>query len=562
MTRKQIHPAEQYALDVREGRIPVCRYMRLAVERYFRDRAEAVERGWHFDERAAKRPIDFIQCLRHIKGEWAGQTISLEPWQQFFLWNLFGFKRADNGFRRFREAYLEVARKNGKTTLLAGIGLYMLFADGEAGSEVYSCATTRDQARVCFDAAQQMVQHSTLSRRAKIFRSAGGSIAYEANGSVFKPLSSDANTLDGKNAYCTIVDEFHAHKTGEVYAVMKSSMGARRQPLMCIITTAGFNLAGPCFTYRSSAVKMLEGIIEDDSTLAMIYTQDSREELADPKMWVKSNPCYGASVNPEYIEEQYHTLRTKPEQESSILTKNFNMWVQASDVWIGDDVWRASQSLTDVETLKGCECYAGLDLGSVNDYSALVLEFHENNRTQVLPFFWIPEEKYRSRREMMRENANIDAWVRAGYITVTPGNVTDYGFIRQAIGSLAEMYNIRKIGYDRWNSSQLVIDLLSDGVPMDGFQQSIGNMSPPTKDFERIVRLGEYEHFGNPVLRWQVSNVVIYRDANDNIKPVKNRSPEKIDGVVAAIIAHGEWMSAQRTPEAPSVYEERGLRFL
>ena len=557
---KKLHPAEQYAVDVRDGRIPVCRYVRLAVERYFRDRANAVEKGWYFDERAAARPIDFIRNLPHIKGEWAGRSIELEPWQQFFLWNLFGFRRAATGYRRFREAYLEVARKNGKTTLLAGIGCYMLFADGEAGAEVYSCATTRDQARECFGAAQEMVRRCTLSRRAKIFRSAGGSISYEANGSIFKPLSSDANTLDGKNASCTIVDEFHAHKTDEVYAVMKSSMGARRQPLMCIITTAGFNLAGPCFTYRSSAIKMLEGIIEDDTSLAMIYTHDNREELADPAMWVKSNPCFGASVKPEYLEEQYHTMRTKPEQESSILTKNFNLWVQASDIWIGDDVWCANRSQTDVETLNGCECYGGLDLGAVNDFSALVLEFHENGRTQVLPFFWIPEEKYRSRREVLRENANIDVWVRQGFLRVTPGNVTDYGIIRNDIIELRDRYSILKIGYDRWNSSQLVIDLLAEGLPMDGFQQSISNISPPTKDFERIVRLGEYEHFDNPILRWQISNTVVWRDANDNLKPVKNRSPEKIDGVVAAIMAHGEWMSAQRSPEQVSVYEEHGLR--
>lgn len=557
---KKLHPAEQYAVDVRDGRIPVCRYVRLAVERYFRDRANAVEKGWYFDERAAARPIDFIRNLPHIKGEWAGRSIELEPWQQFFLWNLFGFRRAATGYRRFREAYLEVARKNGKTTLLAGIGCYMLFADGEAGAEVYSCATTRDQARECFGAAQEMVRRCTLSRRAKIFRSAGGTISYEANGSIFKPLSSDANTLDGKNASCTIVDEFHAHKTDEVYAVMKSSMGARRQPLMCIITTAGFNLAGPCFTYRSSAIKMLEGIIEDDTSLAMIYTHDNREELADPAMWVKSNPCFGASVKPEYLEEQYHTMRTKPEQESSIMTKNFNLWVQASDIWIGDDVWCANRSQTDVETLNGCECYGGLDLGAVNDFSALVLEFHENGRTQVLPFFWIPEEKYRSRREMLRENANIDVWVRQGFLRVTPGNVTDYGIIRNDIIELRDRYSILKIGYDRWNSSQLVIDLLAEGLPMDGFQQSISNISPPTKDFERIVRLGEYEHFDNPILRWQISNTVVWRDANDNLKPVKNRSPEKIDGVVAAIMAHGEWMSAQRSPEQVSVYEEHGLR--
>lgn len=561
MTRgKKMHPAEQYAADVMAGRAVVCKYIRQAVERYYRDLEQSVEKGWYFDSRAAERCINFIQSLRHIKGEWAGQPITLEPWQQFVLWNVFGFRRSANGYRRFKEFYLEVARKNGKTTLLAGIGLYMLFADGEAGAEVYSCATTRDQARECFGAAQQMVEKCTLSKRAKVFRSAGGSIVYESNGSVFKPLSSDAKTLDGKNASCTILDEFHAHRTDEVYAVMKSSMGARRQPLMCIITTAGFNLASACYTYRTSALKLLSGIIEDDTLFVMIYTQDKREELADPGMWYKSNPCYGASVIPEYLVEQYNNIRMKPEQETNILTKNFNMWVQAADTWINDEVWRACKTTTDPAALAGCTCYGGLDLGAVNDYSSFALEFHEGDRTQVLVWFWIPEEKYRSRQEMLRENVNIEVWQRQGYIIVTPGNVTDYDVIRADINRIAEQYNIVKIGYDRWNSSQLVIDLLADGLPMDGFQQSIANISPPTKDFERLVRLGEYEHFDNPVLRWQMSNVVVYRDANDNIKPLKNKSPEKIDGIVAAIMAHGEYMSALRAPETPSVYESRGLR--
>lgn len=556
---QKLHPAEQYAADVRAGRVLACEYVRKAVERYYRDIDQAIDKGWYFDARAAERVINFIQSLRHIKGEWAGKPVLLEPWQQFVLWNLFGFRRSATGFRRFRESYTEVARKNGKTTLMAGIGTYMLFGDGEAGAEVYSCATTRDQARECFGAAEQMVRKCTLSKRARLFRSSGGSIVYDLNGSTFKPLSSDAKTLDGKNASCAIIDEFHAHRTDEVYAVMKSSMGARRQPLMCIITTAGFNLGSACFTYRQSAIKILDGIIEDDSTFVLIFTQDSREELADPATWVKSNPCLGVSLREDYLIEQHKAIQTKPEQESNILTKNFNMWVQAAKTWINDEVWRKSVSTTDPALLAGRDCYGGMDLASVNDYTSLALEFHENDRTQVLMWFWIPEDKYKSRAAMLRENVNIEVWMRQGFIKVTPGNVTDYDVIRADIKRLAEQYNILKIGYDRWNSSQLVINLLEDGLQMDGFQQSIGNISPPTKDFERLIRTGKYEHFDNPVLRWQMSNVVIYRDANDNMKPLKNKCPDKIDGVVSAIMAHGEYMSAQREPTPRSVYEDRGL---
>ena len=434
------YPAEFYAEQVRSGAILVCEYVRLAVERYYADLDRALDEGRYFDKKAAMRAIHFIEKLKHTKGEWAGQRFRLEPWQQFVLWNIFGWKNAD-GTRRFRYAYIEIARKNGKTALSAGIGLYMLFADGESRPEVYSAATVKDQAKICFSDAVEIVKATDLKNYLTPYRN---SIVYELKGGTMKPLSSDYGTHDGLNPSCGIIDEFHAHKTDEVYAVMKSSMGARRQPLLCIITTAGFNLAGPCFTYRSSAIKMLEGIFEDDALLAMIYTQDSREELADPATWVKSNPCFGASVKPEFLEEQYHTMRTKPEQESAILTKNFNMWVQASDIWIGDDVWCACRSETPVESLAGCECYAGLDLGSVNDFSSLVLAFHENDRTQLLPFFWIPEEKYRTRREMQRENANIDVWVRQGLLRVTPGNVTDYDVIRRDIARLAERYDLTR----------------------------------------------------------------------------------------------------------------------
>lgn len=559
MTTKKTHPAEQYAADILSGRIIACKYVKLAVERYYRDLDRGVEKGWYFSRQAAERAIRFIENLRHIKGKWAGQPIRLEAWQQFIVWNIFGFLWSSTGLRRFTEAYVDVARKNGKTTLSAGIGLELLLADGEAGAEIYSCATTRDQARECFGAAQQMVRNCALSKHCRIFNSAGGSIVYERNGSVFKPLSADAQTLDGKNSSGVIIDEFHAHRDSSVYDVMATSTGAREQPLIFIITTAGTNLGSACFAYRSSAIKVLEGIITDDQQFAIIYSQDAREEIKDPAMRIKSNPCLGVSLSEDYLEKQYKRTKSKPEQESNILTKNFNMWVQAADTWISDDVFTQNITRTQREELAGKECYGGLDLAAVGDYTAFVLEFHENGRTQALTWCWIPEEKYINRKDAARENANIDEWVRLGFVKVTSGNVTDYNTIRADITALASIYTIRSIGYDPWNSTQLVTDLIADGMPMSGFTQTLANFSPPTKEYERMLRLGEYEHFDNPVVRWMVSNVIVYRDGNGNLRPDKRRSSEKIDAIVAAIMAHGEWMNAQAGGGGQSIYETRGL---
>lgn len=558
-SRVKLHPAEQYAADVREGRILACKYVRLAVERYYRDLDLAVEKGWYFSRPAAERAIRFIENLPHIKGRWAGQQIRLEPWQQFVVWNIFGFIWAATNRRRFTEAYVDVARKNGKTTLSAGIGLELLLADGEQGAEVYSCATTRDQARECFGAAQQMVRRCSLARYCRLFNSGGGSIVYERSGSVFKPLSSDAQTLDGKNSSGVIIDEFHAHRDSSVYDVMATSTGSREQPLLFIITTAGTNLGSACYAYRSSAIKVLEGIITDDQQFAIIYTQDSRDEVKDPAMRIKSNPSLGVSLSADYLEKQYKRTKSKPEQEANILTKNFNIWVQAADTWISDEVFTQCRTTTAPEELLGKECYGGLDLAAVGDYTALTLEFHEHERTQALSWFWIPEEKYRDRKDAARENANIDSWVQRGYVKVTPGNVTDYDIIRQDIATLAARYRILSIAYDPWNSTQLVSNLVADGLPMSGFTQTLANFAPPTKEFERMLRLGEYEHFDNPVVRWMLSNVIVYRDGNGNLRPDKRRSTEKIDGIVAAIMAHGEWMHAHNGSTGQSVYETRGL---
>ena len=546
------YPAEFYAEQVRSGAILVCEYVRLAVERYYADLDRALDEGRYFDKKAAMRAIHFIEKLKHTKGEWAGQRFRLEPWQQFVLWNIFGWKNAD-GTRRFRYAYIEIARKNGKTALSAGIGLYMLFADGESRPEVYSAATVKDQAKICFSDAVEIVKATDLKNYLTPYRN---SIVYELKGGTMKPLSSDYGTHDGLNPSCGIIDEFHAHKDSGMFDVIKSAFGARRQPLMFVITTAGFNKSGACYAYRENVIKVLRGVNEDDSLFGIIYTLDDKSEWDDPKMWIKANPNLGVSLSADYLADQVKDAKNRPEAVRNVMTKNVDLWVDAERTWILDDAWQKCIGTTAPADLKGCACWGGLDLSNVSDITAYVLLFHENDRFQLLPHFWIPEEKMREK--IRKENINYDKWVAGGYVTVTPGNVIDYDFVKADILRIVADYDLRTSAYDRWNSSQTIIDLQNEGMECNPFGQGYGSMSAPTKEFEKLVLTGKIEHFGNPVLRWMLASTLVKTDPAGNIKPDKEKSTQKIDGIVAAIMALGEWMTAQANDER-NPYENRGL---
>ena len=546
------HPAETYAQQVRTGNILTCEFVQLAVDRYYRDMDNALDKGWYFDRKAAQRAISFIERLKHTKGQWAGLRFKLEPWQQFIIWNIFGWKMAD-GTRRFRYAYVEIARKNGKTALSAGIGLYMLFADGESRPEVYSAATVKDQARICFSDAVEIVKATDLKNYLTPYRN---SIVYELKGGMMKPLSSDYGTHDGLNPSCGIIDEFHAHKDSGMFDVIKSAFGARKQPLMFIITTAGFNKAGACYAYRDNVIKILRGINEDDTLFGIIYTMDANEEWDNPQMWIKSNPNLGVSLFPNYLEDQVNDAKNRPEAVRNVLTKNVNLWVDAEKTWILDDAWMKCVGTTEIEDLRGCECWGGLDLSNVSDITAFVLIFHENDKFQLLPFFWIPEEKMLEK--IRKENINYDLWVKAGFVKVTSGNVLDYEFVKADILQIVEIYDLQSSAYDRWNSSQTIIDLQNEGMECNPFGQGYGSMSAPSKEFEKLVLSEKIEHFGNPVLRWMLSSTLIKTDPAGNIKPDKEKSVQKIDGIVASIMALGEWMTAQAEDDNDP-YSKRGM---
>lgn len=551
---KKLHRAEQYAEDVRSGKIVACHWVKRAVERYYEDLDNAVDKGWVFSRQHAERAINFVEKLKHIKGKWAGEYLVLEGWQCFILWNIFGWLMADTMKRRFTEAYVEVARKNGKSTLASAVALYMEFADKEIGAEVYSVATTRDQARICFDYASQMARISDLRNYATVTRDA---IAFEQLGATYKPLSSEGKTLDGKHSHCVICDEYHAHPTDEVYDVMQTSMGARQQPLMFIITTAGLNTSVPCFAYRKTMCQVLDGALDAERNFAIIYTLDDLSEVDDSDMWIKANPCYGVSLSEAWLMDQYEKMKREPNKIANIMTKSFNVWMDAPTVWIPDRAWSEIESVVPIEALDGCECVAALDLASVNDYTALCLLFNINGRYQFLWHFYIPSDKYNSRYEAQRENANIAEWVRDGYVTITDGNATDYDYVIRDLLQLGERYNIKVVAYDPWNSSVIVPKLVEQGVNMEVFTQTIGNYAMPTKEFERIVSLGLVDHYDNPVARWMLSNVVIKEDVNGNRRPDKSKSSEKIDGIVAAIMALGQHMSDSASQQ--SVYATRGV---
>lgn len=541
----------RYALDVVGGKVLACEYVRLACQRYLSDLETCTDRGFHFDEAAATRAISLIEKLKHTKGEWAGQYFKLEPWQKFIIWNLYGWKRAD-GTRRFRQAYVEIARKNGKTALSAGIGIEMLFADSEARAEVYSAATTRQQARICFDDAKAIVRSTSLSKRIKVFSHA---LVHEPTGSRFAPLSSDSGALDGLSPSCGIVDEFHAHRDSGIYDVIISGMGARRQPLLFIITTAGFNKNGPCYEHRKMCINLLRGILEDDSIFAVIYTQDSEDEWDKPEMWIKSNPNLGISLSAEYLADRIAQAKNKPSEMVNTKTKNLNLWTEASAVWIPDAQWmKCHDPEFDQSTLMQCECWGGLDLSNTSDVTSLALLFREQGRYQVQAFQWIPEDTMMER--FRKENINYPEWVSKGYVFVTPGNVIDREFIHATILELAKKYKIQSIAYDRWGATDTSLFLQDNGIMVNPFGQGYASMSGPSKKLEEIVGLGLLEHFNNPVLRWMLANVEIQRDPAGNIKPDKGKSRNKIDGIVALIMSIGEQMTMKAEPNP---YESRGL---
>ena len=555
MPRSDLPVPMQYAYGVLDGRIPVCENVRLAVERHINDLEHGHERGLRFSEEHGQHVLDFFRYfLVHHKGEWAGQAFTLSPWQQFQLWVLFGWLKED-GTRRFRVSYEEVARKNGKTTKAAGVGLYLFDADGEPGAEVYSAATKRDQAKICHDAAKSMIKASPhLRSRIGIFKN---NIHCLNTGSKFEPLGRDADNLDGLNIHGGLCDEVHAWKQRDLWDVIETATAARRQSLLYAITTAGFNRQSICWELHDYTIKVLTGVVDDDSWFGMIFTLDEEDDWENEELWVKANPNLGISVKIDDLRRKAVKAKKTPSALNAFLRLHMNQWTQAESRWLPPEAWRACSGKVDAEALRGRTCYGGLDLSSTRDLSAFVMVFPpemENEPYQALCRFWIPEENMHERSR--RDRVPYEAWHRAGLIQATPGNVIDYGFILESIDKDAQAFDLKEVAFDRWGATKIIQELEERGLTVVQFGQGFASMSPPTKELEKMVLAVEIAHGGHPVLTWMADNVVVRQDPAGNLKPDKAKSLEKIDGIVALIMGLDR---ALRHEDQTSVYETRGL---
>lgn len=539
----------RYAQRVIAGEIVAGKLTRLACERFVRDLART-DWQWRFDEALADRACGFIEHLPHIKGQWARQRlkIMLEDWQVFIVCNLFGWVDKETGLRRFGTCYLEVARKNAKSTLAAGIGLYMLAADGEPGAEVYSAATTGDQARIVFDVARQMVLREHDFVRGGIDPQRHG-LYMPSDARKFEPLNAEGSTLDGLNPHCTIIDELHAHKRRDVYDVLDTARGARDQSLLASITTAGSDRAGICYEQRTYVVKVLEGVFEDDRYFGVIYTIDDDDDWTDPAVWPKANPNYGVSVLPDDFERSAREAMNKPSAQNNFLTKRLNVWVNADSAWMDMRAWdRCANPALRIEDFEGQDCIAAFDLASKVDIAAQIKLFKRGKKYTAFGRYYLPEQAAEDGR-----NSQYSGWARMGKLVVTDGNVVDYDRIESDLKEDAVRFRLVEVPYDPFQAMQFSQRMLAEGLPMVEMRATVLNFSEPMKELEKLVLEGNFEHDGDPVLTWMVSNVVCHRDAKDNIYPRKEREENKIDGVVALIMALGREMACKTETQQPGL---------
>lgn len=563
---------EQYARDVVDGSIPACLYVRQACQRQLND-LERAAAGWkyQFDRERANRACRFIEKLPHIKGRWAkeGRTIELEPWQVFIVTTVFGWVDAE-GRRRFRSVYEEVPRKNAKSTKVAGVGLYGGTADREPGAEIYSAATTRDQAKVVWDVAKKMVERTPGLRRRFGVQALAHHIEIAKTDSVFRALSREQKgNYDGLNVHVAVNDELHAHPTRDMYDVLETATGSREQPLIWNITTAGSNRAGICYELRAYSIKILGGQVEDDTWFAIIYTLDAEEVedvgrcLSDPELWRKANPNYGVSVDPDDLARKAAKARETPSAQANFLTKHLNVWVGAAAQWANMQVWdRLARPDLRMETFLGKRCWIAADLASKVDVAAVRLLFEEGGYRYGFGRFYLPEALVQSAGDLTghaaRESRNSQyaGWVRGGHLIATPGNIIDYEWIEEDIRRFCRMFDVQAIGFDPFQATYISTRLLADRLPVIEYGQTVKNMSEPMKEWESWMIDGTFVHDDNPVMNWMMSNVVAKEDRKENVFPNKEFRENKIDGPVAQIMTIGMALGANPDAgELPDDYE-------
>lgn len=535
MDQKQYY---KYAQDVVDGKIVVGNLIKLACERFF-DMIE--DDRYNFIEDRVDIVIRLFHHLRHFKGRHNNKPFLLEPWQEWVLANIFGFYTKDDDSRLTQSVYLQLARKNGKTALAAGIGLNALINDNEAGAEVYFAANSKDQAKIsawpfCSNFAKKF---DPKGRHLGVFRD---TITFDRTASWLKVLAADSTKLDGPNPSTFVLDEYHAAKNNSLKAVLESGQGTRDNPLGIIITTAGFDTLGPCHETRNISEEILKGVKSDDTFFSAIYELDEGDDWKDENVWAKANPNLGVTVKPSFIKKEIRKAMNSPSEEVNVKTKTLNMWCDSETVWIPEHYILSASSCINLADYKEKEAYCGIDLSSTSDLTSLSILIPTGTEMIFKVKYYLPEAALQEKRfkELYGE------WRRQGLITITPGNVTDYDYILNDLMELDKQLYIMDVGYDAWNATQFVINATEKGLPMKPVSQSIGNFNKPTKEMERLLLSGKAKIDNNVINRHCFRNVIIARDRNGNVKPTKQFEEKKIDGVISALTALGTYLESPR----------------
>ena len=527
----------KYAKMVTAGEIVAGRYVILACKKHLQDLKRQKNKSfpYYFDVQTAEVRLDFYELCCHYKGDHAGRPIQPELWQCFIQGSVFGWKRKSDRKRRYREVYEQIAKKNGKSTDAAGTALYCLTVDGESGAEIYSAATSRDQAKIIFETARQMVRRSpALQQYINVLTN---NINVPTTASKFEPVSSEAGNIEGKDVYVGLIDELHLHKTREVYDLIKGGTAARTQPLIWVVTTAGFLTEGICKERYDYATKVLDGIIEDDELFVYIAQPDPGDDILDPAVWIKANPNLGVSVKVDDLKNKARTAREIPSAYNTFACKHANLWVSSAEKWMNMDKWKESGKDMEGIELRGKRCYAGVDLSNKLDLTSVVLDFPlGDGQYAVLHHSFMPEATLYERER--KTGIPFSAWMKQGYITAIPGETIEQSWVEEWIQSRAKEYQIMEICVDPYNASEFINHMAADGYPCVEVRQGFLSISEPMKDIEAKVIEGKLIHFGDPVLRYAMSNTVRVTDPAGNIKFDKSKTTEKIDPVAALVTAH------------------------
>ncbi len=528
----------QYAHDVVSGKVLACQWVKLACQRFIDDINSP---DYYFDEKKYKTLTSFTGVLKHYSSGAAGTPFILEPWEDFIICNIFCLYKTDTKRRKYKTGHISVARKNGKTTLAAVLGLFALIADGEPAANIIMAANSREQAHIDFDAASAFARQ--LDPKKKSLKVLRNEIVFQKNNANLKVISADASTGDGLNPSMVILDELHEAVDSKLFDVLRSGQGFREQPLMLSITTAGFRIGGFCNQYEDYCKEVLMGQKVDETIFALLYTLDDGDDWTDEKNYVKANPNLGITVKRDWLLEQVNQATNTPSLEVGVRTKNLNQWVSSSNVWIPDQCVRKCLKKINMSDFIGKNnyfVYVGFDLASVSDLTALSFLFIDPETQEYFfkNLYYLPkgalEGKYNSELYKM--------WSQKGHLILTEGPTTDYNYIKTELLYWYNKFDIQGIFYDAWNSTQLVNDLINEGLPMVAFSQSIGHFSRPTKEYERLVLSERVKIDDNPINRFCHDNVELKVDLNGNCKPMGDHNAKKIDGVIAQLTALGGYL--------------------